>query len=70
MCVIHHNTLYDLPYASPNLFTIPHQPAQKESLDYATEFNKWEDYLKSFDLTKTTPKLPEFLSDKEKYFIR
>lgn len=38
-------------------------------LDYATEFNKWEDYLKSFDLTKTTPKLPAFLSDKEKYFI-
>jgi multidrug efflux pump subunit AcrA (membrane-fusion protein) len=38
-------------------------------LDYAKEFDKWETYLKSFDIDKTTPKLPEFSSDKEKYFI-
>jgi len=38
-------------------------------LDYPTEFNKWETYLQNFDLNKTTPKLPEFSSDKEKYFI-
>lgn len=38
-------------------------------LDYASEFNKWEAYLKSFDIEKTTPALPEFASDKEKYFI-
>lgn len=38
-------------------------------LDYPAEFNKWESYLKSYDLNKTTPKLPEFNSDKEKYFI-
>lgn len=38
-------------------------------LDYASEFTKWESYLKSFDFKKSVPKLPEFSSDKEKYFI-
>ena len=38
-------------------------------LDYVLEFKKWESYLKDFDIEKTTPKLPEFSSDKEKYFI-
>ena len=38
-------------------------------LDYTSEFKKWESYLKSFDINKTTPKLPKFSSDKEKYFI-
>lgn len=38
-------------------------------LDYPNDFMKWETYLKGFDLTKTTPKLPSFSSDKEKYFI-
>ncbi|WP_298878335.1 efflux RND transporter periplasmic adaptor subunit [uncultured Polaribacter sp.] len=38
-------------------------------LDYPSEFNKWENYLKGFDMNKSTPKLPEFSTDKEKYFI-
>jgi multidrug efflux pump subunit AcrA (membrane-fusion protein) len=38
-------------------------------LDYPTEFIKWEAYLKGFDMDKTTPKLPKFSTDKEKYFI-
>lgn len=38
-------------------------------LDYASEFDKWESYLKGFDITKAVPELPEFSSDKEKYFI-
>lgn len=38
-------------------------------LDYPDEFQKWQRYLNSFDLNKTTPKLPTFSSDKEKYFI-
>lgn len=38
-------------------------------LDYASEFNKWESYLKGFDINKSTPKLPDFSTDKEKYFI-
>ena len=38
-------------------------------LDYPNEFKKWETYLKSFNINKTTPKLPDFNTDKEKYFI-
>ncbi|NNC70306.1 MAG: HlyD family efflux transporter periplasmic adaptor subunit, partial [Flavobacteriaceae bacterium] len=38
-------------------------------LDYPTEFSKWQGYLQSFDLNSTTPKLPAFSSDKEKFFI-
>ncbi|WP_397445083.1 efflux RND transporter periplasmic adaptor subunit [Polaribacter sp. R77954] len=38
-------------------------------LDYPSEFPKWEKYLQGFDLNKSTPKIPEFSSDKEKYFI-
>ena len=38
-------------------------------LDYTSEFNKWESYLKSFNIEKSTPKIPSFSSDKEKYFI-
>jgi len=38
-------------------------------LDFPDQFQKWETYLNSFDLSKTTPKLPESSSDKEKYFI-
>ena len=38
-------------------------------LDYPEQFDKWQSYLQNFDLNKSTPKLPEFSSDKEKYFI-
>lgn len=38
-------------------------------LDFPEVFNKWQSYLSSFDLNKTTPKLPEITSDKENYFI-
>lgn len=38
-------------------------------LDYPNEFQKWQNYLNSFDINKTTPKLPETNSEKEKYFI-
>lgn len=38
-------------------------------LDYPEHFSKWQNYLANFDLEKTTPKLPEITSDKEKYFI-
>ena len=38
-------------------------------LDYPVEFTKWESYIKDFDMNKSTPKLPVFSSDKEKYFI-
>lgn len=38
-------------------------------LDFPDIFDKWQNYLNSFDLNKTTPKLPEMTSDKENYFI-
>jgi multidrug efflux pump subunit AcrA (membrane-fusion protein) len=38
-------------------------------LDFSNEFTTWELYLKSFNMNKRVPKLPEFSSDKEKYFI-
>ncbi|WP_054851876.1 efflux RND transporter periplasmic adaptor subunit [Olleya sp. ITB9] len=38
-------------------------------LDFPDIFSKWQSYLNSFDLNKTTPKLPEMSSDKENYFI-
>ncbi|AQS94239.1 efflux transporter periplasmic adaptor subunit [Polaribacter sp. BM10] len=38
-------------------------------LDYPNEFSKWESYLKGFNMNNSTPKIPEFSSDKEKYFI-
>jgi len=38
-------------------------------LDYPNEFQKWDNYLKSLDVNKTTPQLPNINSDKEKYFI-
>lgn len=38
-------------------------------LDFPEIFPKWQNYLKRFDLDKTTPKLPEMISDKENYFI-
>ena len=37
--------------------------------DYPEEYDKWLSYLNSFDINKTTPKLPEMNSEKEKYFI-
>jgi len=38
-------------------------------LDFPDIYPKWQQYLSSFDLNKTTPKLPEMTSEKEKYFI-
>lgn len=38
-------------------------------LDYPQEFLKWQSYLTSFNIQKTTPKLPETTSEKEKLFI-
>ena len=37
--------------------------------DFPDEYSKWQDYLNSFDINKTTPNLPEIKTEKEKYFI-
>jgi multidrug efflux pump subunit AcrA (membrane-fusion protein) len=38
-------------------------------LDFPEIYSKWQNYLTSFDLNKTTPTLPEMTTEKEKYFI-
>jgi multidrug efflux pump subunit AcrA (membrane-fusion protein) len=38
-------------------------------LDFPDVFQKWQDYLNSFDLNKSTPQIPKMTSDKENYFI-
>ena len=38
-------------------------------LDFPDIYPKWQAYIISFDLDKTTPKLPEMSSEKENYFI-
>ncbi len=38
-------------------------------LDYPDIFPKWQAYLTGFDLAKSTPELPEMVSEKEKFFI-
>ena len=38
-------------------------------LDYPEIYPKWQAYLNSFDITKTTPELPEMTSEQERYFI-
>jgi len=38
-------------------------------LDYPDEYEKWQNYLGDFDFDKTTPRLPEMNSEKEKFFI-
>jgi len=38
-------------------------------LDFPEVFQKWQNYLSGFDLSKTTPKLPEISGEKENYFI-
>ncbi|WP_340064742.1 efflux RND transporter periplasmic adaptor subunit [Ascidiimonas aurantiaca] len=38
-------------------------------LDYPEVFEKWQAYLDRFDMKKSTPVLPEIVSDRERYFI-
>lgn len=38
-------------------------------LDYPDIYGKWQDYLNNFDMSKSTPSLPEMSSEKEKFFI-
>jgi len=38
-------------------------------LDFPEVYDKWLNYLRSYNLDKTTPKLPKTTSEKENYFI-
>ena len=38
-------------------------------LDYPEYFDKWQNYLNGFQMSRSVPKLPETASDQENYFI-
>ncbi|TLP82799.1 efflux RND transporter periplasmic adaptor subunit [Maribacter sp. ACAM166] len=38
-------------------------------LDYPDIYSKWQGYLTNFDMSKSTPALPEMITEKEKFFI-
>ena len=39
------------------------------ALDFPEVYDKWSAYVASFDLNKTTPELPDFDSEKERFFV-
>jgi len=39
------------------------------ALDFPEVYDKWSAYVTSFDLNKTTPELPDFNSEKERFFV-
>jgi len=51
------------------LYNLITQAMPDLQLDYPEVFKKWQTYLNQFDINKTTPALPPFDSDKEKFFI-
>ncbi len=55
--------------AKSNLYNLVTSIMPDLQLDYPEHFQKWQTYLSNFDLEKTTPKLPEIASEKEKFFI-
>ncbi|MEA1785509.1 HlyD family efflux transporter periplasmic adaptor subunit [Arenibacter sp. GZD96] len=55
--------------AKSNLYNLITTLMPDLRLDYPEIYPKWQAYLTSFDLQKTTPALPEMTSEKEKFFI-
>ena len=55
--------------AKSNLYNLLTSIMPDLRLDYPEIYPKWQQYLNSFDITKTTPQLPEMSSEKEKFFI-
>lgn len=55
--------------AKSNLYNLITSIMPDLRLDYPEVFPKWQAYLTGFDINKTTPKLPEMTSEKEKFFI-
>ena len=55
--------------AKSNLFNLITSTLPDLRLDYPEIYPKWQAYLNSFDITSTTPPLPEMTTEKERYFI-
>jgi len=52
-----------------NLFNVITAVMPDIRLDYPSEYSKWQAYLKKIDNSKSTPKLPQAASEKERFFI-
>ncbi|MFC4095096.1 efflux RND transporter periplasmic adaptor subunit [Euzebyella saccharophila] len=55
--------------AKSNLYNLITSIMPDLRLDYPEIYPKWQEYLLSFDVNKTTPALPEMTTEKEKFFI-
>nr|WP_298791848.1 HlyD family efflux transporter periplasmic adaptor subunit [uncultured Allomuricauda sp.] len=55
--------------AKSNLYNLLTSIMPDLRLDYQEVYPKWQSYLNSFDLNKTTPQLPAMDTEKEKFFI-
>ncbi|MDT8415878.1 MAG: HlyD family efflux transporter periplasmic adaptor subunit [Flavobacteriaceae bacterium] len=52
-----------------NLFNLIASIMPDLKLDFPEISDKWQQYLNNFDITKTTPALPQIESDKERFFL-
>ena len=55
--------------AKSNLYNLITSIMPDLRLDYPEIFPKWQAYLTSFDINRSTPKLPDMVSENEKFFI-
>ncbi|MBT8310270.1 MAG: HlyD family efflux transporter periplasmic adaptor subunit [Flavobacteriaceae bacterium] len=55
--------------AKSNLYNLIASIMPDLRLDYPNAYAKWQNYLNDFDLSKTTPELPDTSSEQEKFFI-
>ncbi len=55
--------------AKSNLYNLVSSIMPDLRLDYPEVFPKWQEYLASFDIEKSTPPLPKAASEQEKFFI-
>ncbi len=55
--------------AKSNLYNLLTSIMPDLRLDYPDIFQKWQQYLNSFDLQQSTPKIPEMGTEKERFFI-
>lgn len=55
--------------AKSNLYNLITAAMPDLRLDYPEIYPKWQAYLNSFDITKSTPELPEMSSEQERYYI-
>jgi len=60
---------YDVKALRSNLMTSITQMMPDLKFDYPQSFSNWEQYLNNFNIEQSTAKLPEPMSQQEKYFV-